>query len=84
MYKRLSKKGNKMPQQQCPWCGHCGPRYQESEKHPPDAHSDGSKCVCKHITCYSRQEARRIGGRYYDKILRRFICMGGCERVKEI
>ena len=39
--------------------------------------------MCKHITCHARQEARRIGGRYYDKILERFVCMGGCEKTEQ-
>ena len=48
----------------------------QPEKNQPEKIFDHE---CKHITCHSRQEARRIGGRYYDKVLERFVCMGGCE-----
>jgi hypothetical protein len=57
-----------MPQQSCPWCSHCGPRYPEgtplSER--PAAHSDGSTCVCRHVTCHTRLSALYHGGRYWD------------------
>ena len=57
-----------MPQQQCPWCGHCGPRYDETTpmEERPSAHADGTTCVCRHVTCPSRAVAIRHGGRYWD------------------
>jgi hypothetical protein len=65
-------------QRQCPWCGHCGPRYDPSDEAPPSPHSDGSACICRHITCGSRRSALRLGGRYYDRQLGRWVCLGGC------
>jgi len=72
-----------MPQQSCPWCSHCGPRYDEGTPRVeiPGAHSDGTTCVCRHITCQSRQEARAVGGRYFDAARCRWVCLGGCEAL---
>lgn len=69
-----------MPQKQCPWCGRLGLRCVAHELSEPWAqpHADGSSCVCRHITCGSRREARRAHGRYYDNGRRRWICFGGC------
>lgn len=57
-----------MPQKQCPWCGHCGPRYREGTPREliPSAHSDGSDCVCRHVSCQTRLGAIDAGGRYFD------------------
>lgn len=63
-----------MPQQQCPWCGHCGPRYDERSDERPAPHSDGSSCVCRHITCQTRIGALYRGGRYFDRSLGRWAC----------
>lgn len=69
-----------MPQQQCPWCGHCGPRYQDGTPpaERPSAHSDGSMCVCRHVTTDSPESAYEHGGRYYDRLEGRWICLAGC------
>lgn len=29
-------------------------------------HADGSRCVCRHVTCSAREQAVRLGGRYWD------------------
>lgn len=77
---------------QCPWCGKCGPRFDEREyvdrggcyvhrktgEPAPRPHDDGSSCVCRHPTAANRAAARRIGGRYWNG--ERFVCMGGCEK----
>lgn len=57
-----------MPQQQCPWCGHCGPRYDEGTPASgrPAAHDDGTPCICRHVTCQSRRSALLAHGRYWD------------------
>jgi hypothetical protein len=64
-------------QKQCPWCGHCGPRYEQGAE-PIGSHDDGSSCVCRHVTCACGLAAWRDGGRYWDHRLRRWICLGGC------
>lgn len=69
-----------MPQQQCPWCGHCcGPRYPEGASERPAAHSDGSSCVCRHVSCEAAAGAFDNGGRFFSRPLNRWVCLGGCE-----
>lgn len=70
-----------MPQKQCPWCGHLGPRYctdRESVHYTGDEPLpvDDHKCVCTHITCQSRRSAIVAGGRYFDG--KRWVCLGSC------
>lgn len=73
-----------MSQKQCPWCGHCGPRYDESNgERAHDAHSDGTQCVCRHVTCASRRSAHREHGRYFDENARAWRCFG-CGTAREI
>ena len=57
-----------MPQQQCPWCGHCGPRYPEGTPlaERPGPHEDGSACRCRHVNANDRLHALQVGGRYWD------------------
>jgi hypothetical protein len=55
-------------QQQCPWCGRCGPHVEDAQLHASyaDPHADGSSCVCRHVTCATRRAAFFDGGRYWD------------------
>ena len=39
-------------------------------------HADGSSCICRHVTCSSRDNAEACGGRYWDGS--RWVCLGGC------
>jgi hypothetical protein len=57
-----------MPQQQCPWCGRLGDRYEEGtpREERPQPHDDGSPCRCRHVTAANRLAALRDGGRYWD------------------
>lgn len=65
-----------MPQNQCVWCGRLGGRYEEgTPRHEqPGPHDDGSACVCRHVSCSSRQEALIHGGRYFDEQENRWVC----------
>lgn len=65
-----------MSQQCCPWCGHCGPRYDDGTPRAdiPGAHSDGSKCVCRHVNAGSRLAALEVGGRYFDRKRNKWVC----------
>lgn len=65
-----------MPQQQCPWCGHCGPRYSENTPtaERPRAHDDGSSCVCRHVNTANRLSALRHGGRYFCDRRNKWVC----------
>lgn len=63
---------------QCGWCGRVGPAYRQGDPNPPLPHDDGSPCVCRHVTCPTRDDAWKMGGRYYDKEQRRWVCLGGC------
>lgn len=74
-----------MPQQSCPWCSHCGPRYYEGTpaSEIPTAHSDGSSCVCRHITTPSRASALEAHGRYFDRVVGAWRCFG-CGTAKRI
>jgi len=40
-----------MPQQQCPWCGRCGERYDEGTPWAdrPQPHDDESKCCSRPV-----------------------------------
>lgn len=57
-----------MPQQQCPWCGRLGARYEEgtATAERPQPHADGSACVCRHPEASGRMSALRVRGRYWD------------------
>lgn len=70
-----------MPQRQCPWCGRLGPRVDDGQLRDAESqpHADGSPCVCRHVTAGSRRGAWDAGGRYYDRALQRWVCLGGCE-----
>ncbi|HLV68045.1 MAG TPA: hypothetical protein VKY73_19640 [Polyangiaceae bacterium] len=63
---------------QCVWCYRVGPAYRQGDPNPPGPHDDGSPCVCRHITVPTRDLAWEMGGRYYDKEARRWVCLGGC------
>jgi len=76
-----------MAQQQCPWCGHCGPRYDETTRLtgevPPGAHDDGHPCVCRHVTAATRGGALDAGGRYYDHGVSKWLCFA-CGTARRI
>ena len=63
---------------QCQWCGRVGPAYRQGDPNPPLPHDDGSPCVCPHITVPTRDLAWEMGGRYYDREQKKWVCLGGC------
>ena len=71
-----------MPQQQCPWCHKCGPRYEEGEAERPGPHDDGSACVCRHVNAASAVSAVRNHGRFWTGT--RWLCMAGCAPAEEV
>lgn len=40
----------------------------------PSAHSDGSACICRHVTTGSRLGAIMAHGRYWDESARKWLC----------
>lgn len=65
-----------MAQRVCSWCAKVGIRVAEADLDTPEAapHADGTLCVCRHVTCRTRKEANREGGRYWDG--RCWVCLG--------
>lgn len=64
----------------CPWCGRVGVSA-PSEAEAPQPHADGSPCVCRHVTCASKRQAKADHGRYFDGQLHKWVCLGGCQLV---
>ena len=75
-----------MPQRQCPWCHRLGAQFDEHRIECEEAapHADGSKCVCRHVTCHTRRSALREGGRYFDGRWRCFGCGTTTATVAEL